>query len=178
MDRVTNLIIGSNKDTLVHTDNFARSIGFNTRILTTSLKGEASQAGYRLCVEAKALLNHPHPIRRPACFLAGGATTVTVRGDGLGGRNLELALGTVKSISGSDQIVLVSLATDGGDGPTDAAGAVATNETYTRGLALGFDPDDYLQKNDSYHYFEPLDDLIKIGPTLTNVNDLVLIFTT
>ena len=73
-------------------------------------------------------------------------------------------------------MILVSLATDGGDGPTDAAGAVATNQTYSLGLAKGLDPADYLQRNDSYNYFDQLGDLIKIGPTLTNVNDLLFIF--
>jgi hydroxypyruvate reductase len=101
---------------------------------------------------------------------------VTVKGTGRGGRNQELALGAVCSLSGLDPIIFISLATDGGDGPTDAAGAVVTNQTYSLGLAKGLDPAEYLQRNDSYHYFEPLGDLIKTGPTLTNVNDLVFIF--
>ncbi len=113
---------------------------------------------------------------RPACLIAGGETTVTITGKGIGGRNQELALGAVTELSGSNQIILSSLATDGGDGPTDAAGAVATNETYSRGLEKGLDPNDFLLNNDSYHYFNILGDLIKIGPTLTNVNDLVFIF--
>ena len=102
--------------------------------------------------------------------------TVKVTGKGLGGRNQELALGAVMHLSGKDPFVLASLATDGGDGPTDAAGAVTTNETYTIGLAKGLNPLDFLQRNDSYHYFELLGDLIKPGPTSTNVNDLVFIF--
>jgi hydroxypyruvate reductase len=113
---------------------------------------------------------------RPACLISGGESTVTIRGTGKGGRNQELALGATKSLSGSDQLILASLATDGGDGPTDAAGAVTTHETYSRGLVMGLDPDDYLRMNDSYHYFEFFGDLIKTGPTLTNVNDLVVIF--
>jgi hydroxypyruvate reductase len=113
---------------------------------------------------------------RPACLISGGETTVTIRGTGKGGRNQELALGATKSLSGSDQLILASLATDGGDGSTDAAGAVTTHETYSRGLAMGLDPHDYLRMNDSYHYFELLGDLIKTGPTLTNVNDIVVIF--
>jgi hydroxypyruvate reductase len=109
-------------------------------------------------------------------LIAGGETTVTIKGTGKGGRNQELALGAVQNLSGTDQIVLVSLATDGGDGPTDAAGAVVTNQTYSLGLAKNLNPVDYLDRNDSYNYFEPLGDLIKTGPTLTNVNDLVFIF--
>ena len=101
---------------------------------------------------------------------------MTVKGTGLGGRNQELALGAVNSLAGIDQIMLISLATDGGDGPTDAAGAVVTNQTYSIGLAKNLNPLDFLERNDAYHYFEPLGDLIKTGPTLTNVNDLVFIF--
>ena len=94
----------------------------------------------------------------------------------MGGRNQELALGAVKPLSGPDPVILVSLATDGGDGPTDAAGAVITNETYSNGLRMGLDPFFFLKRNDSYHYFEALGDLIKTGPTLTNVNDLLFVF--
>jgi hydroxypyruvate reductase len=87
-----------------------------------------------------------------------------------------LALGSVENLSGRQNIILISLATDGGDGPTDAAGAVVTNETYSQGLKLGLHPRDFLADNDAYHYFESLGDLIKTGPTLTNVNDIVFIF--
>jgi hydroxypyruvate reductase len=114
-------------------------------------------------------------ISRPACLIAGGETTVTLMGTGLGGRNQELALGSVSSLAGSDQIILATLATDGGDGPTDAAGAVVTSNTYSLGKVIGLDLNDYLLRNDSYHYFDALGDLIKTGPTLTNVNDLVFI---
>jgi len=125
---------------------------------------------------AKSLLARPGYVEKPACLIAGGETTVTINGTGKGGRNQELALGAAKNISGIDPLILISLATDGGDGPTDAAGAVVTNLSYSLGLAIGLDPTNYLLRNDSYHYFEPLGDLIKTGPTLTNVNDLVFIF--
>jgi hydroxypyruvate reductase len=111
-------------------------------------------------------------------LLAGGETTVTLRGNGRGGRNQELALSAVKALQGHNDLVFVALATDGGDGPTDAAGAVVDGTTYERGLALGLDPDDYLLRNDAYHYFAALGDLIKSGPTETNVNDLALLFGT
>lgn len=176
LEKVTNLIVASNKDALSSAESAARSVGFSTRILTSSLRGEASEAGDQLSMEATHMLAQPKTIRRPACMIAGGETTVSVKGDGLGGRNQELALGAVKCLSGMDQMLLVSLATDGGDGPTDAAGAVTTGATYSRSLSLGLNPQDYLRRNDSYHYFEPLGDLIKTGPTFTNVNDLVLIF--
>lgn len=176
LKKVTNIIVGNNTDAALFAIDTAKYLGFNTQLLTTSLQGEASLVGKILSEDAKTLLRVPSSMNKPACFIAGGETTVTVKGTGSGGRNQELALGAVKSLSGSDQMVLASLATDGGDGLTDAAGAVTTNETYSHGLAMGLDPLDYLRRNDSYHYFEALGDLIKTGPTSTNVNDLVFIF--
>ena len=122
------------------------------------------------------------PTRKgPFLALAGGETTVTLRGSGRGGRNQELALAAVEGLAGLDNAVLVALATDGGDGPTDpeglpdAAGAVVTGETLARARAAGLDPTEYLQNNDSYTFFSQLGDQLKPGPTRTNVNDLVLL---
>ena len=176
LSRVSNVIVGNNTDAVNSAFNAAEKLGFNSRLLTTTLHGEASQMGSALSDEAKTLLSPPTLYTRPVCMIAGGETTVTLKGTGKGGRNQELALGAVKSLSGSEQWILASLATDGGDGPTDAAGAVTTNETFSRALSMGLDPQDYLRRNDSYRFFESLDDLIFTGPTLTNVNDLVLIF--
>jgi hydroxypyruvate reductase len=94
----------------------------------------------------------------------------------MGGRNQELALGAVDGLAGLEGIALVTLATDGGDGPTDAAGAVVTGASFDRARRLGLSPDDYLARNDAYHFFEILGDLLKPGPTQTNVNDLALVF--
>ncbi len=176
LDKIQNIIVGNNAQAAFAAIQAAKTMGFNTKLLTTTLHGEASQVGQSLSESAISLLSSPAHQERPACLIAGGETTVTVKGTGKGGRNQELALGAVKSLSGSHQMILVSLATDGGDGPTDVAGAVVTNQTYSLGIAIGLDPLEYLYRNDSYHYFEPLGDLIKIGPTLTNVNDLVFIF--
>jgi hydroxypyruvate reductase len=175
-DKVQNILIGNNTQTALAAIQAAGAVGFATKLLTTSLHGEASQLGETIADNAKSFLDSPSNITRPACLIAGGETTVTIKGTGKGGRNQELALGAVKCLSGADQIVLISLATDGGDGPTDAAGAVVTNQTYSLGIDFGLNPTEYLESNDSYHYFEPLGDLIKTGPTLTNVNDLVFIF--
>lgn len=176
LERVMNIIVGNNQDALASSERAAQSMGFKTTIINLALQGEASQVGDELIELARSVLRGPTVFSPPACLLAGGETTVTLRGSGLGGRNQELVLGAVKRLSQSSGLVLVSLATDGGDGPTEAAGAVATNETYSRGMSLGLNPQDYLVRNDSYHYFEPLGDLIKTGPTMTNVNDLVFIF--
>jgi hydroxypyruvate reductase len=121
---------------------------------------------------------HPtgRPLTCPACLVLGGETTVTLRGDGKGGRNQELALAAALALVDWDGILVASLATDGTDGPTDAAGAFADGGTVARAAQRGLDAEDYLADNDSYHFFQGLDDLIITGPTQTNVNDLVLIF--
>jgi hydroxypyruvate reductase len=176
LKKVQNILVGNNTQATSAAIQAAEAVGFATKLLTTSLQGEASQLGEMIANNAKSMFTLPVFITRPACLIAGGETTVNIKGTGKGGRNQELALGAVKCLSGTDQTILISLATDGGDGPTDAAGAVVTNQTYSRGLDIGLNPIEYLERNDSYHYFEPLNDLIKIGPTLTNVNDLVFIF--
>ncbi len=176
LNKVQNFIVGNNTQSALAAVQAAKALGFTTKLLTTSLHGEASLVGQSLSERAKLLLTSSAHLPRPVCLVAGGETTVTIHGTGLGGRNQELALGSVQCLAGEDQILLISLATDGGDGPTDAAGAAVTDQTYSRGLAIGLDPIEYLERNDSYHFFEPLGDLIKTGPTLTNVNDLVFIF--
>ncbi|KPV48993.1 glycerate kinase, partial [Kouleothrix aurantiaca] len=107
--------------------------------------------------------------------VAGGETTVTLRGEGLGGRNQELALGAAEGMAGLPGALVVALATDGGDGPTDAAGAVVDGNTLARARAQGLAPADFLRRNDAYHFFAALDDLLRPGPTQTNVNDLLFI---
>ena len=169
-------IIGSNRLAANAATEHARSEGLHALLLTTYLQGEARQAGRFLGAIARQLAADSQPLERPACLVIGGETTVTIVGDGLGGRNQELALGAVSELDGLPQIALVTLATDGGDGPTDAAGAVVTGETLARARELGLDPVDFLQRNDSYHFFSPLGDLLKPGPTQTNVNDLAFIF--
>ncbi len=175
-ERVQNFIIGSNLTSVEAAISQAQNEGFNTLLLTTYLQGEARQAGRVLAAIARQIAVTGQPIPRPACIVAGGETTVTLRGDGLGGRNQELALGAVEELAGLKNAALVTLATDGDDGPTDAAGAVVTGDTLKYAERAGLYPNDFLERNDSYHFFEPLGDLLKPGPTQTNVNDLVFIF--
>ena len=118
-------------------------------------------------------MNAPWP--RPVCLILGGETTVTVHGRGKGGRNQELALAAALALDGWPDVAIASLGTDGTDGPTDAAGAVATGETLKAGRALGLDAAAALADNDSYRYFSALGDLIITGPTGTNVNDLTFV---
>jgi glycerate 2-kinase len=121
---------------------------------------------------AKEVLLSGNPIPSPACILSGGETTVTLKGKGRGGRNQEFALAATLEIAGWEEIVVLSAGTDGTDGPTDAAGALADGETYKRAKAMGLDPWACLKENDSYPFFEKLGDLLITGPTGTNVMDL------
>ena len=115
-------------------------------------------------------------LRRPACLIAGGETTVIVRGDGIGGRNLELALGAVSSLDGLEDVALISLATDGEDGLTGATGTIVDGNTRRRASQMGMDTQAFLDRNDSYSFFERLNLLIQPRPTGTNVNDLYFLF--
>jgi glycerate 2-kinase len=174
--RVHNTIIADNFMAAQAAADQANSLGWNTMLLTTYLHGEASQAGMMLGGVLRQIAASGDPVRRPACIIAGGETTVTVRGNGMGGRNQELGLGAVAELSGLKNVALVALATDGDDGPTNAAGAVVTGESLRRGRMLGLNPLTFLKQNDSYHYFKALDDLLITGPSGTNVNDLAFLF--
>lgn len=124
---------------------------------------------------AKEIHATGNPIPKPACIISGGETTVRITGKGLGGRNQEFVLASAFEIAGMDETVILSCGTDGTDGPTDAAGALADGFTIQRAERLGMHPRDYLRNNDSYHFFEKLNDLIKTGPTNTNVMDVRLV---
>lgn len=174
-DRVANEVIATNATAAEAAVAAARQRGLNTMLLTTYLEGEAREVGRVAAALARELALHGGPLQPPALIVAGGETTVTLRGDGLGGRNQELALGAVRGMAGLRGALLAALATDGGDGPSDAAGAVVTGDTLVRAGQLGLDLDRFLRHNDAYHFFAPLDDLLRPGPTLTNVNDLLFI---
>jgi hydroxypyruvate reductase len=169
--RVQNVIVGSNARAAESARGQARSEGFHPVWLGDDWQGEAREVGQRLC---RILKTSTPP--RPFCLVAGGETTVTLHGRGRGGRNQELALASVRELAGERDVMLVSFATDGEDGPTDAAGAAVTGETLRRGLDLGLSPEAFLNENDSYSYFSALDDLLRTGPTGTNVNDLMFCF--
>jgi glycerate 2-kinase len=174
--RVQNLIIGSNLMAARAALTQAESEGFTGCLLTTRLQGEARQAGAALAEIARQARRAQGRLSPPVCLVAGGETTVTLRGAGTGGRNQEMALAAVVRLDGLPDLALITLATDGGDGPTPAAGAVVTGETYRRARSLGMDPVAYLERNDSHRFFQGLGDALTPGPTLTNVNDLAFIF--
>lgn len=174
--RVQNLLIGSNVQAAQAAQAAAQAAGMHTLLLTTFLEGEARTAGQFLAAIAREIVTSGNPIPAPACVIVGGETTVTLRGNGRGGRNQELALAAAITLAGLPNVALVALATDGGDGPTDAAGAVASGETLTRANALGLDAVAHLAGNDAYPFFAALEDLLLPGPSGTNVNDLVFVF--
>jgi hydroxypyruvate reductase len=177
--RVHNVLIGSNRQAAEAALRQAQEEGFHPLLLTTWLQGEARQAGRFLAAALRQAAADGQPATRPACIIAGGETTVTLAGadGGLGGRNQELALAAVHDLAGLPDVALVTLATDGGDGPTDAAGAVVTGATLERARLAGLDPAHFLKRNDSYRFFAGLGDLLRTGPTRTNVNDLAFLFT-
>jgi hydroxypyruvate reductase len=169
---VQNRIVGDNKLAARAAMEQAQHEGFYTEILTNELQGEARDAGVLL---AKRLRDEWTKSPHPFCLIAGGETTVTIKGQGKGGRNQEIALAAVTELNGLAGVLLIALATDGDDGPTDAAGAVVTGESAQRAASLGLSAADHLSRNDSYPYFEALGDLIRTGPTGTNVNDLLFL---
>lgn len=173
--RVQNVIVGSNRLAALAAAEKARSLGFNTSLLGVYLEGEAREVANVAAALAKGIRAHGDPIPPPACLVWGGETTVTVRGEGKGGRNQELALAAALALDGWSDVLVMALATDGTDGPTDAAGAIVTGETIARAREEGLDARAALEANDSYHFFDALDALIRTGPTGTNVNDLLFV---
>ena len=173
-ERVQNLVIGRNVIALDAARERAEELGCNAEIISSEMIGEARNAGMWLA-EMALMQKKQHMPGRPCCLLSGGETTVTVKGTGKGGRNMELALSFAISIRGTGGITLLSAGTDGTDGPTDAAGAMVDGNTVERAKASGLDPVAYLDNNDSYNFFRRTDGLFVTGPTGTNVMDIQII---
>jgi glycerate 2-kinase len=167
-ENVQNLIVGSNRLAVDAAAQQARALGYRTLVLSTFIEGETRDVARVHAAIAKEIRASGRPVKPPACVISGGETTVTIRGTGLGGRNQEFALAAAHDIAGLKDVVILSAGTDGTDGPTDAAGAIADGSTIARGL----DAAAFLANNDSYHFFENIGDLIKTGPTGTNVADV------
>jgi hydroxypyruvate reductase len=169
--RVRNTIVGSNRLALTAAARRARALGYRTLVLSSEVQGEAREIARMHAAIASEMARTGHPMKPPACVITGGETTVTLRGDGLGGRAQEFALAAAIDIAGLDDVVVFCAGTDGSDGPTNAAGAVADGQTISRKP----DARRYLERNDSYHYFESLGDLVITGPTNTNVMDVCIV---
>jgi len=173
-EKVFNVVVGSNLMAARTAIQVAEDLGYNTLLLSTRVEGEARHVGTVYAGIAGEISASDHPIPRPAVVVAGGETTVTVEGSGNGGRNQELALSAAMRIGGLDAVI-ATLATDGVDGPTEAAGAIADGWTVRRARSLGLAPEEFLINNDSNGFFSRLGDAIMTGPTGTNVNDLAVI---
>ena len=169
------VIVGSNRLAAEAAETLAKKLNFNTLLLSTYIQGEAREIAKVIAALAKEIRAADRPIAKPACIIWGGETTVTLKGRGTGGRNQELALAAAIAIDGLPNVLIEALGTDGTDGPTDAAGAIATGETLSRARQLGLEAHLYLADNDAYHFFKPLGELIVTGPTGTNVNDLMFL---
>jgi glycerate-2-kinase len=171
---VRNFIIGSNLVAARAAVERAGELGYYAELVSTEVEGEAREVGRSFAEAALAVVRHGYPVRAPAVLVAGGETTVSVTGGGVGGRNMEVALGASEGIEGTASLV-AALATDGIDGPTLAAGAIVDGSTLVRARGKGLDPSEYLAENDSYTFFHILGDSFITGPTGTNVNDLTIV---
>ncbi len=175
LSRTQNVVVGSNLLAVNAAAGKARELGFRAMVLSTFIEGETRDIARMHAAIARQARLFGQPAAAPACFISGGETTVTIHGTGLGGRNQEFALAAAIDLAGLNDVLILSGGTDGTDGPTDAAGAMADGHTCQRAAGLGLEAKDYLANNDSYHFFEPLGDLLITGPTQTNVMDVRLI---
>lgn len=182
-DDVTNVLLGSNAQAVRAAGEHARSLGYNTVTLGAQITGEAREVArvYAGILRDAVRFNPPEPTigEKPLCVIGGGETTVTLRGDGLGGRNQEMALAVIAEFlpdpSPLQSALFLSGATDGNDGPTDAAGGFADAAAVEAALSGAVDIVDVLQRNDAYHGLETIGALLKTGPTNTNVCDIQII---
>lgn len=173
--RTRNRVVGSNRMAVDAAARRARELGYRPLVLSTTIEGETRDIALMHAAIAREILSTGRPARPPVCVISGGETTVTLRGQGLGGRNQEFALAAALALEGLPGVLAFSAGTDGTDGPTPAAGAMADGATTARAAALGLDARHALANNDSYRFFEPLGDLVMTGPTGTNVMDIRLL---
>ncbi len=174
-DKVHNIIIGNNRTALKASYQKAIELGYNAFILSSYIKGEAREVAMVFSAIAREIHSYGGPVKRPACIIAGGETTVRVRKNGMGGRNQELVLSAARKIDGLDNMIIMSTGTDGIDGNTDAAGAIADGSTVMRAKRIKINPETYLDDNNSYSFFRGLSDLVITGTTRTNVMDITLL---
>ena len=172
LGRTQNVIVGSNRQAIDAAARKARELGWRPLVLSTFIEGETRDVARMHAAIVKEILTSGRPARPPVCVLSGGETTVTLRGKGMGGRNQEFVLAAAIALEGFGPVTIFSGGTDGIDGPTDAAGAIADSSILRRARALNLDARTFLENNDSYNFFEPLGGLVKTGPTGTNVMDV------
>jgi len=173
--KVFNFIVADNKVALDAVTQEAVKMNLDFLVISSAIEGEARHLGTFLAGIAQEIETNNRPVERPGALVAGGESTVTVSGKGVGGRNQEAMLSAARKIAGLRGIVLASIGTDGVDGATDAAGAIIDGQTLRRAAKMNLHVEEYLRNNDSYNFFKPIGDLIFTGPTGTNVNDVMLI---
>jgi glycerate 2-kinase len=169
---IDHFLIGSNLKLLLKGKERAESLGIPTRIMSSRLRGEAREVAKAIIAVGEEIATTGNPFGPPVCLLFGGETTVTLRGDGMGGRNQEMALAALREFQGNPRFLFLSAGTDGIDGHSDAAGAIVDHESWEKAQALGLRIDDFLARNDSNHFLGQTGDLIMTGPTGTNVMDM------
>ncbi len=176
----TTMLVGTNFQAIQEAERKGRDLGYSTLVLGTRLTGEAREIGKLFSGFVQDIIIHGIPAKAPLCIIAGGETTVTLKGKGVGGRNQEMALSVLNEFghfpvalrNDLHRVVFLSAGTDGNDGPTDAAGAFADIEALARARELGLNAASYLAENDSYHFFDKTGALLRTGPTGTNVCDI------
>lgn len=173
--RVQNELIGNNRRAVEAVTRAVKQAGLRPFVLSSPLTGDAMEAARVFGANAREIASSGKPVARPACIIAGGELTVTVRGHGTGGRAQQMALAAALEIAGLPDVWIAAFGTDGTDGPTDAAGAVVDGQTVARAARAGLDPRRALRRNDAYPFFKKLDGHITSGPTGTNVNDLYVL---
>ena len=176
LSKQNTVIIGNNLKSLKNAKKQAESLGYNTLILTSQIKGEAKTVAKSLASIALEVRSSDVPIEKPACIIVGGETSVTVKGNGIGGRNSEMALAFAIEIANKNKISALFAGTDGIDGTTNAAGAYCNETTGIKNKKTRITAKDFLANNDSYNYFKKTGDLKITGPSGTNVNDIGIIF--
>lgn len=172
---VSHHIVGDNRVACTSAQRYLRSNGIRTRILSSSVTGEARDVGSFIGSLAREVVKFDEPFAKPCALVVGGETTVRVRGSGMGGRNQECAMACAEQIQGLSGVAMASIGTDGIDGSTDAAGAVVDGMTLSRSEAIKLEFDELLAQNDSYRFFQPLKDHVMTGRTNTNVNDVAVV---
>ena len=171
------LVVADNRTAMAAAETRARALGLNTVWMSSYVEGEAAEVAKVLCGFGREVAGYGLPVPAPACLLFGGETTVTLGDDsGEGGRNQELALAAAFELADQPGTVLASLATDGTDGPTDSAGALADAGSLRRGMAAGLNPRRHLTGHNAYPWLTAAGDMLVTGPTMTNVNDLMALF--
>jgi glycerate 2-kinase len=172
------LLLSSAEHLAKKSGELAEDIGYHVKVSDHVYNDDVRNVARRISADAISVLSRKEPVELPAALIYFGESTVNVTGNGLGGRNQELALRASLSIEGQHYITILSAGTDGRDGPTDAAGAISTSETALLARKKGLNPESYLHNNDSYHFFEKLDGLLITGPTGNNLMDLQIVLVT